>query len=131
LIAAWHDDASVTSHSIASEPGPASSAASASRSPRRASSATVAPLFASPMAIDRPSPLDAPTTTVLMRLERSAFSESEICPLRDGTLAAVARNEQAPTWREMAVARSLDSARTRAENRVQRFLDAALDLMNE
>jgi AcrR family transcriptional regulator len=35
------------------------------------------------------------------------------------------------TWRELAVARSLDSARTRAENRVQRFLDAALELMNE
>ena len=37
----------------------------------------------------------------------------------------------APSWRELAVARSLDSARTRAENRVQRFLDAALELMNE
>jgi AcrR family transcriptional regulator len=35
------------------------------------------------------------------------------------------------SWREQAVARSLDSARTRAENRVQRFLDAALELMNE
>jgi len=35
------------------------------------------------------------------------------------------------TWREMAVARSLDSARTRAESRVQRFLDAALELMND
>ena len=34
------------------------------------------------------------------------------------------------TWREMAVARSLDPARVRAENRVQRFLDAALELMN-
>ena len=34
------------------------------------------------------------------------------------------------TWREQAVARSLDSARTRAENRVQRFLDAALELMD-
>jgi AcrR family transcriptional regulator len=33
------------------------------------------------------------------------------------------------SWREQAVARSLDSARTRAENRVQRFLDAALELM--
>ena len=33
------------------------------------------------------------------------------------------------TWREMAVARSLDPARVRAEKRVQRFLDAALDLM--
>lgn len=37
----------------------------------------------------------------------------------------------APSWREQAVARSLDSARTRAENRVQRFLDAALELMAE
>src|SRR5204863_4499126 len=33
------------------------------------------------------------------------------------------------TWRELAVARSLDPARVRAEKRVQRFLDAALDLM--
>ena len=36
----------------------------------------------------------------------------------------------APTsWRELAVARSLDPARVRAEKRVQRFLDAALELM--
>jgi len=34
------------------------------------------------------------------------------------------------SWRELAVARSLDPARVRAENRVQRFLDAALDLMS-
>lgn len=33
------------------------------------------------------------------------------------------------TWRELAVARSLDPARARAESRVQRFLDAALALM--
>jgi AcrR family transcriptional regulator len=33
------------------------------------------------------------------------------------------------TWRELAVARSLDPARARAEKRVQRFLDAALELM--
>jgi len=33
------------------------------------------------------------------------------------------------TWREAAVARSLDPARARAEKRVQRFLDAALELM--
>jgi AcrR family transcriptional regulator len=39
--------------------------------------------------------------------------------------------EATVSWREQAVARSLDSARTRAENRVQRFLDAALELMNE
>lgn len=43
----------------------------------------------------------------------------------------MARDEPALTWREMAVARSLDSARTRAEHRVQRFLDAAVELMNE
>jgi AcrR family transcriptional regulator len=35
------------------------------------------------------------------------------------------------SWRDQAVARSLDSARARAEVRVQRFLDAALDLMQE
>jgi AcrR family transcriptional regulator len=33
--------------------------------------------------------------------------------------------------RDLAVARSLDSARARAESRLQRFLDAALELMNE
>jgi AcrR family transcriptional regulator len=33
------------------------------------------------------------------------------------------------SWREQAVARSLNPARTRAEKRVQRFLDAALELM--
>jgi AcrR family transcriptional regulator len=33
------------------------------------------------------------------------------------------------TWREQAVARSLDSARLRAESRVQRFIDAALELI--
>jgi AcrR family transcriptional regulator len=38
--------------------------------------------------------------------------------------------DEAVSWRELAVARSLDSARTRAESRVQRFLDAALELMN-
>jgi AcrR family transcriptional regulator len=34
------------------------------------------------------------------------------------------------SWRELAVARSLDPARSRAEKRVQRFLDAALEFMN-
>jgi AcrR family transcriptional regulator len=34
------------------------------------------------------------------------------------------------SWREHAVARSLDSARLRAESRVQRFLDAASELFN-
>ena len=34
-------------------------------------------------------------------------------------------------WRERAVARSLDSARSRAEERVQRFLDATVELIRE
>jgi AcrR family transcriptional regulator len=34
------------------------------------------------------------------------------------------------SWREQAVARSLDSARLRAETRVQRFLDADIELFN-
>ncbi len=33
------------------------------------------------------------------------------------------------SWRDLAVTRSLDPARARAEKRVQRFLDAALELM--
>jgi AcrR family transcriptional regulator len=37
--------------------------------------------------------------------------------------------EEPVSWREMAVARSLDTARTRAENRVQRFMGAALELI--
>ncbi len=40
-----------------------------------------------------------------------------------------AASERTGTWRELAVARSLDPARARAEERVQRFLDAALELM--
>jgi AcrR family transcriptional regulator len=35
------------------------------------------------------------------------------------------------TWRERAVARSLDAARSRAEDRVQRFIDAAFALIDE
>src|SRR4051812_42895370 len=38
--------------------------------------------------------------------------------------------EGATSWRDQAVARSLDPARARAEKRVQRFLDAALELMS-
>src|ERR1700754_4346995 len=49
----------------------------------------------------------------------------------DPAADSAASGEPAVSWREMAVARSLGSARTRAENRVQRYLDAALELMNE
>jgi len=45
--------------------------------------------------------------------------------------AGAAKGDDALSRREMAVARSLDTARARAENRVQQFLDAAVELMDE
>src|SRR4051812_43140526 len=36
-----------------------------------------------------------------------------------------------PAWRQRAVSRSLNAARSRAELRVQRFLDAAFELIDE
>jgi AcrR family transcriptional regulator len=36
-----------------------------------------------------------------------------------------------PAWRERAVSRSLNAARSRAEKRVQRFMDAAFSLIDE
>src|SRR5262245_34797760 len=65
-IAALHDEASVTSQRTATDPGPASFAASTSRSSRRASSATLAPRLPRPVAMHRPRPLEAPTTSALM-----------------------------------------------------------------
>jgi AcrR family transcriptional regulator len=49
---------------------------------------------------------------------------------RDEPAAEVAAAVHPGSWRELAIARSLDPARSRAEKRVQRFLDAALDFMN-
>src|SRR4051795_4993036 len=42
-----------------------------------------------------------------------------------------ASEEREPAWRERAVSRSLNAARSRAEVRVQRFLDAAFSLIDE
>jgi AcrR family transcriptional regulator len=41
------------------------------------------------------------------------------------------RDETAASWRQRAVSRSLSNARTRAERRIQRFLDAAFELIDE
>jgi AcrR family transcriptional regulator len=41
------------------------------------------------------------------------------------------QDESTPAWRERAVSRSLGAARSRAERRVQRFLDAAFELIDE
>ncbi|MBM3658644.1 MAG: TetR/AcrR family transcriptional regulator [Actinobacteria bacterium] len=40
-------------------------------------------------------------------------------------------NESEPEWRQRAVSRSLTAARSRAEQRIQRFLDAAFELIDE
>jgi AcrR family transcriptional regulator len=40
-------------------------------------------------------------------------------------------DEKAPAWRQRAVSKSLSAARTRAEQRVQRLLDAAFALIDE
>ena len=47
------------------------------------------------------------------------------------TRAEAASNEDVPAWRARAVSRSVDAARSRAEQRVQRFLDAAFELIDE
>ncbi len=49
----------------------------------------------------------------------------------ENDLPAEGTEADALSLRDMAVARSLDSARARAESRVQRFLDAAVELLNE
>jgi AcrR family transcriptional regulator len=41
------------------------------------------------------------------------------------------RASNEPAWRQRAVSRSLSAARSRAEQRVQRFLDAAFELIDE
>src|SRR4051812_41563991 len=45
--------------------------------------------------------------------------------------AEAAADTGEPGWRERAVSRSLNAARSRAEQRVQRFLDAAFELIDE
>ena len=50
--------------------------------------------------------------------------------MEENELTADEVEPESLSWREQAVARSLDSARLRAETRVQRFLDAATELFN-
>jgi AcrR family transcriptional regulator len=42
-----------------------------------------------------------------------------------------ASGENEPAWRQRAVSRSLHAARSRAEKRIQRYLDAAFELIDE
>jgi AcrR family transcriptional regulator len=49
----------------------------------------------------------------------------------DGEASEPEERGAGPSWRDQAVARSLDTARARAESRVQRFMDAGFELANE
>jgi len=49
----------------------------------------------------------------------------------DMTEAEASGDANEPAWRQRAVSRSLNAARSRAEQRVQRFLDAAFELIDE
>ena len=49
----------------------------------------------------------------------------------DGAETEPAYEADEPAWRKRAVARSLHAARSRAENRAQRFLDAAFEIIDE
>src|SRR5262245_29788160 len=82
-IADAHDFASTTSHSIANAPGPASPTASSRRARRRASSATCAPRRARPTPMQRPSPLEAPTTTVRIMPPRVPAAAAASCSTRE------------------------------------------------
>lgn len=53
-----------------------------------------------------------------------------LCPVTNNELATDAVEPEGLSRRDQAVARSLDSARLRAESRVQRFLDAATELFD-
>src|SRR4051794_24731691 len=50
-------------------------------------------------------------------------------PNAEGAVTEPEANE--PEWRQRAVSRSLDAARSRAEKRAKGFLDAAFELMDE
>jgi AcrR family transcriptional regulator len=65
-----------------------------------------------------------------LRIIGNAFyGEYASAMARNRPTAEAPATDRPGSWRELAVARSLDPARARAEERVQRFLDAAVDLM--
>ena len=64
---------------------------------------------------------------------RFSFWENEGCNRRTHSerKSFVATGDDASGWRKRAVSRSLSAAHTRAEQRVQRLLDAAFELIDE
>ena len=80
--------------------------------------------------VDRPdlSPVDWVQQGAALFPVRPGF---QWCELVGPDHFFVTTEPDALSRRELAVARSLDSARLRAENRVDRFLDAAVGLLNQ
>jgi AcrR family transcriptional regulator len=58
-------------------------------------------------------------------------TEPDANELVEPAAAAEPADADQPAWRKRAVSRSLHAARSRAEQRVQRFLDAAFELIDE
>jgi AcrR family transcriptional regulator len=71
-----------------------------------------------------PFPLTDSVASVDPARKAASPAEQPVTELDDG-------GGDGPAWRQRAVSRSLNAARSRAEQRVQRFLDAAFELMDE
>src|SRR5690349_24730093 len=60
----------------------------------------------------------------VLRYDRRTDGEAEVTEIEAAELSE-------PAWRRRAVSRRLDAARSRAEQRVQRYIDAAFGLIDE
>jgi AcrR family transcriptional regulator len=58
-------------------------------------------------------------------------ADSDMSDMADMAEVGTTQDVNGPAWRERAVSRSLNAARSRAERRVQRFMDAAFELIDE
>ena len=67
--------------------------------------------------------------SLLESVDNTFYEEYASVMARNRPAADAPATDRPSSWRELAVARSLDPARARAEERVQRFLDAAVELM--
>src|SRR6202453_3920414 len=62
---------------------------------------------------------------------RSPVQSNHVLPVRQASEAAVTSPSAEPAWKQRAVERSIKTAKLRAAQRVQRFLDAAQAIITE
>src|ERR1700728_497840 len=62
---------------------------------------------------------------------RSPVQSNHVLPSRQSAEAAVTSPSEEPAWKQRAVERSIKTAKLRAAQRVQRFLDAAQAIITE